>query len=153
MLWRSHQIPFVSLEDKEFDTPLGLTTGAGALFGATGGVMEAALRTTYEVMTGKPLPKVELTAVRGYSAVRKASVMIGDREVRVAVVHGTKKVREVVEAVLSGDKSFDLIEVMACPGGCVGGGGEPKTSAVDPDVIRKRIDAIYCTCDRNAICC
>jgi iron only hydrogenase large subunit-like protein len=72
--------------------------------------------------------------------------MIGEREVRVAVVHGTKKVREVVEAVLSGDKSFDLIEVMACPGGCVGGGGEPKTSAVDADVIRKRIDAIYCTC-------
>jgi NADH-quinone oxidoreductase subunit G len=64
------QIPFVSLEDKEFDSPLGLTTGAGALFGATGGVMEAALRTTYEVMTGKQLPKVELTAVRGYSAVR-----------------------------------------------------------------------------------
>lgn len=100
------------MPDKEYDSPLGITTGAAALFGATGGVLEAALRTAAEVLTGKPLENIDFMAVRGYESVRTATVKVGDLGVNVAVVHGTARIREVVEAVLKGDKTFHLIEVM-----------------------------------------
>ena len=102
----------MSLQDSDYNTPLGITTGAAALFGATGGVLEAALRTAAEVLTGKPLAKVDFNAVRGYESVRTATVKVGELDVNVAVIHGTARIREMVEKVLKGDKSFHLIEVM-----------------------------------------
>jgi len=138
------RIRFVSLPESEYDAPLGLSTGAAALFAATGGVMEAALRTAYWMVTGKDMAKVELQPVRGYDNLRSATIAITpDVQVRVAVAFGTATVRKLVEEVRRGESPYDLIEVMACPGGCIGGGGEPKTASIDPNVIKKRIDAIH----------
>lgn len=146
-LLHSEQIPFNSLPDSNFDNPLGESTGAAALFAATGGVMEAALRTAHYFVTGKDLADVTLHQVRGLASgnagVREATIDINGIPINVAVITGTKYIRTVVEEVLEGRSKHNLIEVMACPGGCVGGGGEPKTMPLDPDVIKKRIQGIW----------
>ena len=134
-------IDFRALPDEEFDDLLGESTGAGVIFGATGGVMEAALRTAYETITGKTLEKVEFTAVRGIEGVKEASVQVGDLTVNVAVAHGTGNASKLLDAVKSGEKQYTFIEVMGCPGGCVTGGGQPIVSSVkkmecDPRVLR-----------------
>lgn len=140
------RIPFATLADEEFDNPLGASSGAAALFGATGGVMEAALRTAHFNLTGKDLEKIDLHAVRDLAQaghkIREADLKIGDIDLKVAVVTGSVNIRKVIEMVLAGEKRWQLIEVMACPGGCVGGGGEPK-SQLDPDTLMKRIKAIH----------
>lgn len=151
-LLRDNHIPFASLPESEYDPSLGMSTGAAALFAATGGVMEAALRTAHYYVTGTELPQVEVEAVRptdalpGVRAVR--NVRVGPHTLSVAVVTGTKNVRKMVDAVLNGDKTYQLIEVMACPGGCIGGGGEPRNS-LDPDVLLKRVKAVH-GIDRNS---
>ncbi len=134
-------IDFASLPDGEFDDLLGESTGASVIFGATGGVMEAALRTAYEVVTGKELPKVEFEQVRGLTGVKEAVIQVGDIPLSVAVAHGTANAAKVLESVRSGEKSYHFIEVMGCPGGCVTGGGQPIVSAqkrmeVNPGVLR-----------------
>ena len=134
-------IDFVSLKDEDFDSLLGESTGAGVIFGATGGVMEAALRTAYEVVTGKTLEKVEFEAVRGVEGVKEASIQIGDVTLNVAVAHGTANAAKLLDAVRSGEKTYHFIEVMGCPGGCVTGGGQPIVPAgvrmtCDPKVVR-----------------
>ncbi len=134
-------IDFRALPDEDFDDLLGESTGAGVIFGATGGVMEAALRTAYETITGKTLEKVEFTAVRGIEGVKEASVQVGDLTVNVAVAHGTGNASKLLDAVKSGEKQYTFIEVMGCPGGCVTGGGQPIVSSVkkmecDPRVLR-----------------
>lgn len=139
----NERIPFVSLPDEEFDSPLGITTGAAALFGATGGVLEAALRTAADQITGKSLGNVDYMDVRGFKSLREAVVQIGDTKINVAVCHGTKQVRKMAEEAMSGTSKYHLIEVMACPGGCIGGGGEPKTAELDPDILKKRMAGIY----------
>ena len=143
---REAGIDFSALEDSAYDDLMGQASGAGVIFGNTGGVMEAALRTAYEYMTEQPVPEefCNLQPVRGYEGVREASVTIAGQTLNVAVVYGTANVRTVIEKVLQGEKQYHFIEVMACPGGCIGGGGQPKDLLKDGDAIRKgRMNGLY----------
>jgi len=134
-------IDFDHLQASEFDAPLGISTGAAAIFGATGGVMEAALRTVYEVVTGKTLDKLEFEAVRGFEGVRSAAVELGGQEVKVAIAHGLAHAKQILELIKCGEADYTFIEVMCCPGGCIGGGGQPygTTNAIR----QKRIASLY----------
>ena len=118
-------IMFNMLPDGEFDAPFGLGSGAGTIFGATGGVMEAALRTAYETLTGEELEKLEFNDVRGTEGIKEATYTIAGNEIKVAVVSGTANAGKLLDMIKAGEKSYDFIEVMACPGGCVNGGGQP----------------------------
>ena len=131
-------ILFNDLPDGEFDAPFGLGSGAGTIFGATGGVMEAALRTAYEVLTGDSLTdeNIEFTAVRGTDAIKEATFEIAGNTIRVAVVSGTANAGKLIEQIKAGEKQYDFIEVMACPGGCVNGGGQP----IQPMYVRNTVD-------------
>ena len=130
------RIDFVNLPDETFDSPLGESTGAAVIFGATGGVMEAALRTVAEVLEGKELDKVEFTAVRGIDAVKEATLNVAGMDVNICVVSGLDAVDKVLTAVENGEKNYHFIEVMCCPGGCVNGGGQP----IQPAAVRQKID-------------
>lgn len=134
-------LSLTELPESDFDSPLGVGSGAGAIFGATGGVMEAAMRTVYEKVTGKTLKKLEFTAVRGFEGIKEATVTINGRDIRLAVVHTLKNARKIMEQVKKGISPYDFIEVMACPGGCIGGGGQPigTTNAIR----QKRMAALY----------
>lgn len=147
-------IDFPKLEDEEFDNPMGEATGAGAIFGTTGGVMEAALRAAYELITGEELQNVEFEQVRGAKGIKKATVQMGDKEVRVAVAHGLGNAKKIMEEIKSGKADYQFVEVMACPGGCIMGGGQPiknsKTRAT-VDVRRKRAEAMYSIDERSTI--
>ena len=139
-------IDFVNLPDEDFDSLMGESTGAAVIFGATGGVMEAALRTAYEVITGKTLEDVNFTAVRGMDGIKEASVKIGDLDVNVAVASSTGKASELLEMVKKGEKNYTFIEIMGCPGGCVNGGGQPIVSSQIrnwTDVRPLRAKALY----------
>jgi NADH-quinone oxidoreductase subunit G len=127
-------IRFSDLQPSSFDMPFGFTTGAGVLFGGSGGVMEAVLRFAAEKVTGKTLGNVDFEQVRGESGVRSARVALGEGSIKVVVVHGLRNARRVAEEVKAGKADFDLVEVMACPGGCIGGAGQP----IQPDGIAKR---------------
>ncbi|QCX32497.1 ferredoxin [Caloramator sp. E03] len=130
-------IDFVNLSDEEFDNPFGESTGAAVIFGATGGVAEAALRTIFELLAGKELETVDYTAVRGLEDIKEAVIELPDgRKINAAVAHGLSNARKVLEMVKNGEKHFDFIEVMACPGGCVNGGGQPIVNAK----VREKID-------------
>ena len=135
-------IDFAGLEDQEFDNPLGESTGAGAIFGATGGVIEATVRTAYETITGEELQALEFTALRGFDGIKETTVKIGDRDVRIAVANGLGNTRKLLNKVKSGEEKFDAIEVMACPGGCIGGGGQPYHHG-DISVLKRRAEGIY----------
>lgn len=143
-LWAKEAgIDFTSLEDSDFDKFMGEASGAGVIFGNAGGVMEAALRTAYAYLTGEQPPKeiLKLEPVRGYDGLREASVEIAGRVINVAVVHGTENVRKLIAG---GIEKYHFIEVMTCPGGCIGGGGQPKDFAYDADAARKaRIEGLY----------
>lgn len=136
-LIRNFNIDFVNLPDEDFDPTLGMSTGAGAIFGATGGVMEAALRTAYELGTGKPLTKLEFDQIRGLGGIKEGKIMVGDKEIRFAVANGLSNARK----LLGGKEDYHFIEIMACPGGCIGGGGQPIPSTKEK--IQKRMNAIY----------
>ncbi len=139
-------IQFASLPDEEFDNPLGVSTGAAVIFGATGGVMEAALRTAYEVLTKESLPSVDFTEVRGMEGIKEASVTINGTELRVAVAHTLGNARTLMEQIAKGESPYAFIEVMACPGGCLGGGGQPIPT--NEEIRKKRAQSIYQE-DRN----
>ena len=144
MINRAH-INFASLPDEEFDNPLGEATGAGVIFGATGGVMEAALRTAVETLTGKPLENVDFNDVRGTDAIKTKTYNVAGMDVKVAVASGLKAAHELLERV-NGGEEFHFIEIMGCPGGCVNGGGQPVQDAVTRsfvDLKAKRATAIY----------
>ena len=139
-------IDFARLPDEDFDSLLGESTGAGVIFGATGGVMEAALRTAYEAVTGKPLENVEFTQVRGLEDIKEATIDLDGVSVSVAVAHSTGAAARLLDMVKSGEKNYTFIEVMGCPGGCVNGGGQPLVSPEerafnDPRVLRAK--ALY----------
>ena len=139
-------IDFAALPDSDFDDMLGESTGAAVIFGATGGVMEAALRTAYEVITGSELKDVEFHQVRGIEGVKEATIQVGDMPISVAVAHGTGNAAKLLDMVKSGEKNYTFIEVMGCPGGCVTGGGQPIVPSVvkmscDPKVERAK--ALY----------
>ena len=139
-------IDFNSLPDGDFDSLMGQSTGAGVIFGATGGVMEAALRTAYETITGNALDDVNFTAVRGIQDIKEATVKVGDLDVSVAVVSGTGNAAKLLDMVKAGEKCYTFIEVMACPGGCVNGGGQPIVDSnvrMTCDVRVERAKALY----------
>lgn len=125
-LIKEDNIDFVNLEDEEFDAPLGTYTGAGNIFGSTGGVMEAAIRTGYELITKKPIDNLELEFIRGSEGIRTASVNIEGLELKVAVVSGLKHVKSLLKDVKNGTCDYHFVEVMTCPKGCISGGGQPK---------------------------
>lgn len=131
-------IDFVRLPDEDFDDILGESTGAAVLFGATGGVMEAALRTVYEKVTGNTLEDVNLTAVRGMAGIREAEIDMAGTKVRVAVAAGSGNAHDLLEKIKAGEAQYDFIEIMGCPGGCVNGGGMPIVSAKDKMYIEPR---------------
>lgn len=141
------RMDFVRLEDSGFDHPFGEeATGAGVIFGATGGVMEAALRTVSEVLSGKSFDEVEYHAVRGIDGIKEATIPIGDLNVKVAIAHGLGNARALMEKVRSGEADYHFIEIMACPGGCVTGGGQPIQSSKvrsEIDLKAERAKAIY----------
>jgi iron-only hydrogenase group A len=127
--------------EEAFDEPFGITTGAGVIFGASGGVMEAALRTVYEVVTGEELEDINLTAVRGMEGIKEASIPVGDLMVNVAVTNSLSRARDMMELIKDGKADYHFVEVMCCPGGCIGGGGQPRPTT---NAIRKeRIAGIY----------
>ena len=139
-------INFAELPDSEFDDPFGGATGAAVIFGATGGVMEAAVRTVYELLEGKPLENLELEPIRGVQGIKEAALTIQGKEVKIAVVHGTANARTLLEKIKAGEAKYDFIEVMACPGGCVNGGGQPIVSAKKRalvDIRTERAKALY----------
>ena len=129
-------IVFDQLPDEAFDPALGIASGAGHIFGATGGVMEAALRTVAEIVTGKPLESVDFHAVRGVEAIKEAEYDLAGTKVRVAVTSGLENANKLMEMIKSGEKDYHFVEVMACPGGCVNGGGQPH----QPGYVRNFVD-------------
>ena len=129
-------IKFNDLPDEKFDEPLGISTGAGVIFGATGGVMEAALRTAVETLTGQELEHLDFTEVRGIQGIKEATYKVGDLDVKVAVASGLANARELLNKVKSGEANYHFIEIMGCPGGCVNGGGQPQ----QPGYVRNTVD-------------
>ena len=146
-LWAKEEgVDFASLPDSDYDCLMGEASGAGVIFGNTGGVMEAALRTAYAFITGQqpPTALLDLQPVRGYDGIREASLDINGVTVNVAIVYGTANARKMIERVKSGEKQYHFIEVMTCPGGCIGGGGQPRDIMADADATRKaRIGSLY----------
>ena len=139
-------IDFANLPDEDFDPMLGESTGAGAIFGATGGVMEAALRTVADILEGKDLENIDYHEVRGIAGVKEATVTIAGKEIKLAVANGTGNARILMDKMKAGEADYTFIEIMGCPGGCVTGGGQPIVPArermvVDPKVVRAK--AIY----------
>jgi len=137
-------IDFTSLEDSEFDSILGESTGAGAIFGTTGGVIEAAVRTAHHLLTGEDLDgdKIDFKELRGLEGIREATVRVGDLDLNIGIAHGLGNARKLLENIKEGKSHFHAIEIMACPGGCIGGGGQPYHHG-DETVIKKRQEAIY----------
>ena len=129
-------IKFTELPDEKFDEPLGISSGAGVIFGATGGVMEAALRTAVETLTGQELEHLDFTEVRGIQGIKEATYKVGDLDVKVAVASGLANARELLNKVKSGEANYHFIEIMGCPGGCVNGGGQPQ----QPGYVRNTVD-------------
>lgn len=134
-------IDFSNLPEEEFDSPLGVSTGAGVIFGATGGVMEAALRTAYEVITGSQLTNVDFVAVRGMEGIKEAEIDLNGTRLKVAVAHTLSNARTLLEQIENGTSPYTFIEVMTCPGGCLGGGGQPIPT--DEEIRLKRAESIY----------
>lgn len=131
-----------SLADEDFDAPLGESTGAGVIFGATGGVIEAACRTAYELYTGKKLERLDFTELRGMEGVREATLDFDGTPIKIGIAHGLGNARKLLEDVRKGTSKFHAIEVMACPGGCIGGGGQPLHHG-NSEIIKARATAIY----------
>ncbi|MBP5311574.1 MAG: iron hydrogenase small subunit [Clostridia bacterium] len=129
-------IDFCSLPDSEFDDPMGRATGAGVFFGATGGVMEAALRTVADILSGEELKDIDYHAVRGVQGIKTAEVKVAGKTIRVAVASGLGNARKLLESVRNGEAEYDFIEIMACPGGCVNGGGQ----VIQPSQVRSWVD-------------
>ena len=139
-------IDFNALPDEDFDKLMGESTGAAVIFGVTGGVMEAALRTAYELLTGSELASLDLHDVRGMEGIKEATVKVGDLDVNVAVCSSTGKAAELLDAIKAGEKNYHFIEVMGCPGGCVNGGGQPIVSSTVrnwTDIRVARAKALY----------
>lgn len=134
-------IDFSRMPEEGFDDPLGESTGAGVIFGASGGVMEAALRTAHYMITGRDMDQIDFTSVRGLQSVKESSIKIGNATLKVAAVSGLHNIDRFLEEVRKGNSEYHFIEVMACPGGCINGGGQPLPST--PAKIKKRMEGIY----------
>ena len=148
-MFKESGVQFSTLRSEEFDSPLGKSTGAAVIFGATGGVMEAALRTAYEVVTGLPLPNINFTAVRGMEGIKEAEVDLKGKKLKVAVAHTLKNARRLLEQIEKGESPYAFIEVMTCPGGCIGGGGQPIPTTWE--IRKKRAESIYAEDEKKTI--
>lgn len=135
-------IDFKSLPDEEFDQPLGESTGAGVIFGTTGGVIEAAVRTAYEVQTGKSLDRLDFEELRGMEGLRKATIDFDGLPINIGIAHGLGNARKLLEEIKNGKSEFHAIEIMSCPGGCIGGGGQPYHHG-NVEILKKRQKALY----------
>ncbi len=147
-------IEFEKLEDSNFDDPMGEATGAGAIFGTTGGVMEAALRTAQDTLTGKSLDKIEFEQVRGGKGIKKATIEIAGKPIKVVAASGLSNARKILDEIKSGKADYQFVEIMTCPGGCIMGGGQPiKTSKTrsEMDVRKLRADSIYSIDEKSTI--
>jgi NADH-quinone oxidoreductase subunit G/NADP-reducing hydrogenase subunit HndD len=140
-LLRNHKIDLVKMKPEKLDNPFGLATGAGVIYGASGGVMESALRTAYKEITGEELKDIEFTAVRGMEGMKKAEVEIGGKKIKVAVVNGIANAQKILKELHDDPHRYDYVEVMACPGGCIGGGGQPVPT--DKEIRAKRAAGLY----------
>ncbi|MBN2484238.1 MAG: iron hydrogenase small subunit [Candidatus Omnitrophica bacterium] len=144
---KSAGIDFLHLQGEEFDAPLGLSSGAGTIFGVTGGVMEAAIRTAYELYTGDTLIDIEVEDIRGFAGIKEGKVMMDGREIRVAVAHGLGNACNLLDLVRKEPDRYHFIEIMGCPGGCIGGGGQPYAGSnsipLDQECLKKRAEALY----------
>jgi len=153
MIKQAH-IDFVSLEDSQFDDPMGEATGAAAIFGTTGGVMEAALRTVQEKVTGNHFEKLEYESIRGQEGIKRASLNMNGTEVKVVVASGLKNAQIIMDEIKSGKADYQFVEIMACPGGCVMGGGQPIRTSKERasiDIRAKRADALYTIDEKSTI--
>jgi NADP-reducing hydrogenase subunit HndD len=148
VLLKKHKIDLPALKPGKVDLP-GTYSGAAAIYGASGGVMESALRTAYFMMTGQELKKVEFQAVRGMAGIKKAKIKIGNRTLKVAVVSTAANAEKIIQELKKDKNAYDYIEVMACPGGCIGGGGQPIPTTLK--IVKKRIDALYSIDDKMKI--
>ncbi len=140
-------IDFAALPESKFDDPLGESTGAGVIFGTTGGVIEAAVRTAYEIHTGKKCPKIDFEELRGLEGIRSATIDFDGLPINIGIAHGLKNARKLLEEIREGKSKFHAIEIMACPGGCIDGGGQPRHHG-NSEIIKARWNAIY-EADKN----
>ena len=151
-MMKSSGIDLVHIKGEKFDEPMGLSSGAGAIFGTTGGVMEAAIRTAYELYTGETLLDIEINDLRGFKGIKEGKLMIEGKEIRVAVAHGLGNTYELLSIVRKDPKRYHFIEIMGCPGGCIGGGGQPyaglNSIPLDEECLKSRAEALY-GIDRN----
>jgi iron-only hydrogenase group A len=149
LIWmiKCYGINFAQLPEGQFDAPLGISSGAADLFGTTGGVLEATLRAASELVTGRPNERLEFTEVRAVEGLRETYVAIGDRPIHVGVANGLINAKVLLDKVKQGQEPFHVIEIMACPGGCIGGGGQPyppeNVKVLDPELLRQRAGALY----------
>ncbi|MGP1447693.1 MAG: NADH-dependent [FeFe] hydrogenase, group A6 [Candidatus Limimorpha sp.] len=141
-LIKQYNMDLKDMPSEDYDDPLGESTGAAVIFGVTGGVIEAATRTAYEVFTGKKIDKVEFTQLRGLEGIRDAHVDFNGTDIHIGIAHGLANARKLLESVRDGKEQFHAIEVMACPGGCIGGAGQPYHHG-NSEIIKKRFEAIY----------
>lgn len=141
-LIREAGINIVNLPDRDFDNPLGVASGAGTIFGASGGVMEAALRTSYEWITGETIEKVDFEAIRGLEGIKEAKIDFNGKEINIAVVSSLGNAKKVMDDVRNGKSKYQFIEVMACLGGCINGGGQPYIKA-NREILKSRMESIY----------
>ncbi|MFA5117594.1 MAG: NADH-dependent [FeFe] hydrogenase, group A6 [Candidatus Omnitrophota bacterium] len=154
MAWmiKSAGIDLLRIKGENFDEPLGLSSGAGTIFGATGGVMEAAIRTAYELYTGETLLDIEINDLRGLKGIKEGKVVLDGKEIRVAVAHGLGNACDLLDVVRREPDKYHFIEIMGCPGGCIGGGGQPyagiNSIPLDEECLKKRAEALY-NIDRN----
>ncbi len=147
-------IDFTSLEDSEFDNPMGEATGAGAIFGTTGGVMEAALRTAQDTLTGEDLQEINFEEVRGGKGIKRATVNIAGKEIKVVAASGLANAQKIMNEIKEGKADYQFVEIMACPGGCIMGGGQPIKSSkerMDVDVRKLRADCLYSIDEKSTI--
>ena len=147
-------IEFTDLEDEEFDNPMGEATGAAAIFGTTGGVMEAALRTAQDILTCQDLPKIEFEAVRGGDGIKKATVNVAGNDIKVVAASGLANAQKIMEEIKAGKADYQFVEIMACPGGCIMGGGQPIKSSKtkrEVDVRKLRAEALYAIDEKSTI--
>ncbi|MCK4998252.1 MAG: [FeFe] hydrogenase, group A [Anaerohalosphaera sp.] len=144
---KSAGIDILNIEEETPDSPLGISSGAGAIFGTTGGVMEAAIRTAYELFTGQTLVDIEIEDLRGLEGIKEGKVLMDGNEIRVAVAHGLGNACDLLDIVRQEPDRYHFIEIMGCPGGCIGGGGQPYAAAnsipLDEDCLKKRAEALY----------
>lgn len=144
---KSAGIDFINIKGEDFDKPLGFSSGGGAIFGASGGVMESAIRTAYELYTGEPLTEIEINELRGPKGIKEGAINLDGLEIRVAVAHGLGNANALLEIVRKEPERYHFIEIMGCPGGCIGGGGQPyaglNSIPLDENVLRRRAQALY----------